>query len=78
MLTEDTQKRMRAIQTKIEEVGNAMGVPRDEAAALVTVDTMQEHVRRVDARQTGLIRIWAWFKGVLSNAAEKAKEIRIE
>jgi hypothetical protein len=78
MLSEDTQRRIKAIKGRVEEVGEALGIPRGEAAALVVVDVIEQHARKDDARQSGYIRIWAWFKGVLAHSAEEAKKIRIE
>lgn len=77
-LSEDTQKRIRAIKQKVEEVGEVMGVPRGEAAALVAVDAIQQQASKADARQAGWVKIWAWFKGSLSHASEEARKIRLD
>jgi hypothetical protein len=78
MLSNDTQERIQSIQKKVEEVGKTLGIPSNEAAVFVAVDVVQQHARKTEERQSGFIRVWAWFKGWLSHGAETAGKIRIE
>lgn len=43
MPSDDTLRRIKAIQSKVEEVGAVLGIPHDQAAALVIVDVLEQN-----------------------------------
>lgn len=47
MLSNDTIERMKRIEGRITEVGECLGIPREEAVQIVAVDTVDERVRLV-------------------------------
>lgn len=47
MLSNDTIERMKRIEGRITEVGECLGIPREEAVQIVAVDTVAEQVGRV-------------------------------
>ena len=70
MVSDDTQEKLRAVRVKVEEVGQKMGIPFEQAAVLVAIHEAK--------KPSGLGRLWAWGKGVMSYASKTADKIHID
>jgi hypothetical protein len=51
---------------------------REIRRVLELTNKIDARVQKIEARQSGWIRIWVWFKSSIAHAAEDAKKIHLD
>jgi hypothetical protein len=68
-------------QKDVAEMDTGEGV-REAVAEIRRVmeiaKAIDERLAKIEVRQSGFIRVWAWFKGWIAHGSETASKIRID